>query len=40
MTIPVSSSGDKGDPRDGSIGHGSIVMQNIQQGKSVKLNPQ
>ena len=43
MTIPVSSSGDKGDPGDGSIGQtlkGSPVMQNIQQGKSIKLNPQ
>lgn len=38
MIIPVSSSGDKGDPGDGS--NGSIVMQNVQQGKSIKLNPQ
>lgn len=46
MTIPVSSSGDKGDPGDLTTAYttidsnGSIVMQNIQQGKSIKLNPQ
>jgi hypothetical protein len=44
MTIPVSSSGEKGDPGDLTTAYttidsnGSIVMQNIQQGKSIKLN--
>lgn len=39
-TIPVSSTGDLTTAYTTIDSNGSIVMQNIQQGKSIKLNPQ
>lgn len=40
MTIPVSSAGDLTTAYTTIDSNGQIVMQNVQQGKSIKLNPQ